>query len=519
MLQRRSKRILFSNGLIDSYNIYSESSESEGEKIEANNSNCEIWTSERFVPKIHKFTSKDSGIKGDISRSAKILDYFQFFVSEDLVELIANETNVYWSRKNNNTRSNSEKTALAELYCFFAVSFLMTRNKKLSLLEYWSTDKLLRSDIFGEIMSRDRYLKLLQMLHFNHDISPTNDRLYKIRNVIDILRKKFSQSFQPYQKLCIDKSLLLYKGQLSFKQYIPSKRNRFGIKSFLLSDCRTGFVQDIIVYAGSSTMVDTEKKDIGKSGAIVEALMKPYLGKGHTLYVDNWYSSPALFTFLHNNSTNVCGTVRKKRKGMPKIDERLERGEATYRSSNNLLAIKWMGEKEVYMLSTMHTVEFETAIRHGGKNVIQKPVCVLDYNKSMGAVDKADMVISTVESTHKFFFHLLDICVWNAYCLYKHKMKRPISMAKFQLQLIREILEKFHQSTSCQHRTGYNHPLRLTERHFPSVYESVGKNRCRRCVVCSANDKRRESTYECKDCNVGLCVDPCFKIYHTKLNY
>ena len=34
----------------------------------------------------------------------------------------------------------------------------------------------------------------------------------------------------------------------------------------------------------------------------------------------------------------------------------------------------------------------------------------------------------------QIFFHLLDICVWNAYCLYKHKMQKAISMAKFQLK-------------------------------------------------------------------------------------
>ena len=417
----------------------------------------------------------------------------------------------------------SDGTGLAELYCFFAMS-LLTRNKKLSLAEYWSKDKLLRSDIFGELMTRDRYFKLLQMLHFTDDVGHTNDRLYKIRNV-EILPKAFNESFQPYQRLCIDESLLLYKGRLSFKQYIPSKRSRFGIKSFILSDCETGFVQDLIIYAGSSIMVDTENLDIGKSGAIVETLMKPHLGKGHILYVDNWYASPALLKFLHNNGTNACGTVTKRRKGMPKIDKRLKKGEAAFRSSDNLLVLKWMDKKEVYMLSTMHTAEFTTVIRHGGERVIQKPVCVLDYNNSMGAVDKADMVISTVNSTRKslkwyrkFFFHLVDICVWNAYCLYKHKMKRPISMARFQLQLIREILGKYHQSINHQHLTGNNHPLRLTE-HFPSVYKSVGKKPRRRCVVCHANDKRRETVYECKNCNVGLCVDPCFKIYHCELNY
>jgi len=75
-----------------------------------------------------------------------------------------------------------------------------------------------------------------------------------------------------------------------------------------------------------------------------------------------------------------------------------------------------MDKKEVYMLSTMYTAEFKTVIRHGGERVIQKPVCVLDYNNSMGAVDKADMgavdkadmgavdkadIISTVNSTRK----------------------------------------------------------------------------------------------------------------------
>ncbi|CAK9813141.1 PiggyBac transposable element-derived protein 4 [Anthophora plagiata] len=116
---------------------------------------------------------------------------------------------------------------------------------------------------------------------------------------------------------------------------------------------------------------------------------------------------------------------------MPKFTDRLEKGEASFRSSNNLLAVKWIDKKEVYMLSTMHTADFATVSRRGRERVVQKPVCVLDYNNSMGTVDKADMVISTVNSTRKslkwhrkFFFHLLNVCVWNAYCLYKHRTKK-----------------------------------------------------------------------------------------------
>ncbi|KAI4478521.1 hypothetical protein M0804_011844 [Polistes exclamans] len=543
MSQRSSESIQSSNGLFDSDSdsdlenqinviprrnrraIYS-TSESETEQTETQDDNSEVWTSKTFVPSIHQFAVADSGIKKNINRSAKILDFFQLLLSEELVELIARESNGYLARKRNNNVNISEGTGLDELYCFFAVSLLMTRNKKLSLGEYWSKDKLLRSDIFGELMTRDRYFKLLQMLHFNDDVNHSNDRLYKIRNVVEMLRKSFNEVFQPFQRLCIDESLLLYKGRLSFKQYIPSKRSRFGIKSFILSDCDTGFVQDLITYAGSSTTADSENASMGKSGAIVETLMKPHLGKGHTLYVDNWYASPALFKFLYNNGTNACGTVIKRRKGMPKFDKRLKKGEAEFRSCDNLMVLKWMDKKEVYMISTMHPTQFKTLITHGGAKVIHKPVCVLDYNNSMGAVDKADMVISTVNSIHKslkwyrkFFFHLVNICVWNAYCLYKHKTKQPISMAKFHLQLIKEILEKYHENISRPHTIGNNNPLRLIKRHFPSVYKAPGNKPRRRCVVCRANNRRRETVYECKNCDVRLCVDPCFQIYHCKLNY
>ena len=207
MSQRSSKRIPSSNGLTDSNSdsdnenqtnvirhrnrrAICSTSESEAEQIETHDNNSEVWTSKTFVPKIYKFAVADSGIKRNINRSAKILDFFQLLLSEELVELIARETNRYWSRKNNNNENMSDGTGLAELYCFFAVSLLMTRNKKLSLAEYWSKDKLLRSDIFGELMTRDRYFKLLQMLQ----LSPM------MLVVLMIVCTKYETSLKYYEK-------------------------------------------------------------------------------------------------------------------------------------------------------------------------------------------------------------------------------------------------------------------------------------------------------------------------------
>ncbi|KAL2741621.1 piggyBac transposable element-derived protein 4-like [Vespula maculifrons] len=50
------------------------------------------------------------------------------------------------------------------------------------------------------------------------------------------------------------------------------------------------------------------------------------LHKNHTLYVDNWYTSPAVFILLHKNGTNACETVRKRRKGVPIIQNKLKNG-------------------------------------------------------------------------------------------------------------------------------------------------------------------------------------------------
>lgn len=97
------------------------------------------------------------------------------------------------------------------------------------------------------------------------------------------------------------------------------------------------------------------------------------------------------------------------------------------------------------MLSTFHTEEFvDTKRYYRTQEMIKKPKCVVDYNRLMGTVDKTDMVISIIHSQRKnmkwykkYFFHLIDICIQNAYCLYKLKTDKQISMAKFHLELIR----------------------------------------------------------------------------------
>ncbi|CAK9816642.1 PiggyBac transposable element-derived protein 4 [Anthophora quadrimaculata] len=90
--------------------------------------------------------------------------------------------------------------------------------------------------------------------------------------------------------------------------------------------------------------------------------------------------------------------------------------------------------------------------------------------------------------------------------------------------LIRDILRKYPQNRKMARggkRMSEDLPFRLIDRHFISKCDNradVGPSR-RKCVVCTNNKRRRETRYKCKKCDVGLCIDQCFKVFHTQLNY
>lgn len=428
-------------------------------------------------------------------------------------------------------------TTISELYTFLVAVLLMGIVKKPTLRDYWSTDPMLMTPFFTTLFSQDRWLLLLRVLHFvPNTTAHIMDPLYKIRPVLTSLTKAFGRVFTPHKDLCVDESLMLWKGRLSFKQYIPSKRNRFGVKFFILCDVATGFVQDLIVYTGASTDI-TLVEGLGVSGSVVATLLQKYLGKGRVLYVDNWYSSPTLFNFLLDHQTGACGTVRPNRRGMPTFRSRMSRGEVEFRQNGDMLAVKWHDKRDVHVLSTVHTSTMsETGkVDHVTGELRRKPDCVLEYNLKMGAVDKTDMQNSFVECARKslkwykkLYFHLMDIALLNAYIVYKELTGRSIKYQQFRLNVMRQLLEEHHtpRRPPTGGRPSMDNPLRLTARHFPTEIPQTGlqgKNTRRACKVCKHTTRRQKkkqyTRYMCLPCDTPLCPAPCFAEYHTHKHY
>jgi hypothetical protein len=424
----------------------SSSSTSNCRRTRNKNAASQIWVSGNFKPHLFSFNSNQCGlIQYLVNRQLEIpLDFFHLYFDKTLLEIIASETNRYHLQNYKYTSSHAAPWVDAnidEMYVFLATTMLMTHVKKHKIQEYWSTDQLIMTPVFSHIFSRDRYLALLRYIHFNNNENYTvQDRLFKVKPIIDDLKAKFHLSLNPYQNLVIDESLMLWKGRLSFKQYIPSKRNRFGVKLYVLCNCRTGFILDFIPYTGSTTPIYSDKR-LGASGSLVMKLMEKYLQKGHNLYVDNWYSTPALFEALHSMKTGACGIVRLNRIHLTNFQTiNLEQYQQVFRRTDILLALKLKGRRDVHMLSTIHETNMVPTgkIDHITKNPRMKPICIKEYNENMGAIDKSDMQFSFSECIRKrikwykkFFFHLLDVTLLNASILYKLKTGKTIHLSDF----------------------------------------------------------------------------------------
>ena len=191
------------------------------------------------------------------------------------------------------------------------------------------------------------------------------------------------------------------------------------------------------------------------------------------------------------------------------------------------MALKWKDKKDVAVLSTIHDNAFDNVVSKKGI-ARDKPKAVIDYNANMGGVDLSDSMLchySTARNRMKKFYlkifrHLLDITVLNSFVIY-HKMGGKMSRLNFIILLGETLISKNQPSVQS---TSIGRPScmvektsRLIGRHFPDYCPATEKNPkpTRKCAQCRKNNIRKQSSYWCPDCEVGLCVSPCFKIWHT----
>ena len=296
---------------------------------------------------------------------------------------------------------------------------------------------------------------------------------------------------------------------------------------------------------------DSLDDPLGMTAAVVLRLVEPVNGRGHHIYMDNYYTSPALFSRLRSLGFGACGTLRLTRRGVPaEAKARLEKGERRLVPVDEAMnVVQWHDKRLVSVLSTIHddtpvAVERRSRRAPGGREMVEKPQAVVEYNKYMGGVDLGDQLLTYSHRTRKWwrrtFFFLFDAAVVNSYTLYRQQQQerggRCLTHEQFRVELAKDLLAEANTATPLstaaalsatpashgQHPEVLNPQSRLHDRHFPGQLgkTAAGKQIQHDCTVCSKRKGRgrKTTTYCCKQCQLPMCTVPCFELYHTKVD-
>ncbi|XP_054259854.1 piggyBac transposable element-derived protein 4-like [Macrosteles quadrilineatus] len=402
-----------------------------------------------------------------------------------------------------------------ELKTFLGLTILMGNVDIPTLKHYWSKDPLYEHPIFGSTMARNRYESILQCLCFyDRDTDPTNHKMHKIDQVLNHVLENCNKVYSPGKNLSLDEAMVLFRGRLSFRQYIKNKAHKYGIKLYEL--CTSdGYILNIIIYQGKGTLTNEEK---GHTYQVVMKLMENYLHKGHAVFLDNFYNSVDLAETLLEHQTNMCGTLQADRSANPQVvvQAKLKKGEYISRQKGDVTVMKWRDKRNVLTISTTNGPEMENVTNRRGV-VIKKPSMIVAYNKGMSGIDRSDQMLSYYSTPRKslrwyvkIFLHLLDVSLWNSVYLFS-KLNGKMTYLSYRDIIIKHFLQvepvKRPLRTSISSAVSQHLPMKLEKRV--------------RCYVCrSKHSKRTDTFYICNVCKdpkekaLGFCISPCFREHH-----
>ncbi|KAJ8332499.1 hypothetical protein SKAU_G00422880 [Synaphobranchus kaupii] len=292
-------------------------------------------------PSVHPFApARTPGAQLDFTMEYSPLELFQLTFSQSVVQTLCTNTNKKAQRRiDQGMKTPWSPLEPGELYRYFGVLISMGLVRCPETRDYWSRARCYSLPFPRTVFSRTRFEAISWALHISDpDTDGQNDAL---------------RGTDRYDRL-------------------------FRLRPLIDEKSPTGK---------------------GLSHDDVIDLLTPYLGTGYQVYVDNWYTSTALFQELHGMRFGACGTCRENRKGYP-----------------------------------------VTKVNDMPRNA--ERVSVREYNKFMGGVDLSDALLKyysirrkTMKRYKALLFHFIDVAVVNGFLLHKElaaqKQRRPLTHKRF----------------------------------------------------------------------------------------
>ena len=383
-----------------------------------------------------QFTGPQPGTNVILGPDATEFDFFELFFPAFLLQLIVRQTNLYARQKIAQKPDPTwREVSLPEMKAWLGIRVYMSIVQLPQVPMYWSTDALFGNLSIRRVMKRDRFNKISQYLHLNDSqrnlprAHPDHDKLYLVRPVLDAVLDTCIRNYNPHQNPSIDEAMVKFRGCLSFRQYLPAKPTKYGIKVWMRADPTNGYTNEFQVYTGREGNV----RETGLAARVVMDLTRRIWGHHHIVNTDNYFTSLDLADRVLQQNTYLRGTVRSNRKGFPQQqlpkNAVKQQGQFKTAQKGELTACVWMDKKPIYTLSTAdNPATIETTVprksRGGEVRQIPAPSIVHEYNQNMNGVDVADQLrteYSTYRTAKKWWYYLFwflfDVSITNGFIL------------------------------------------------------------------------------------------------------
>ena len=194
------------------------------------------------------------------------------------------------------------------------------------------------------------------------------------------------------------------------------------------------------------------------------------------------------------------------------------------------MATLWQDKQAVRILSSCCEPQGADTVtrrrRNQNSTSLPCPPAVKMYSQYMGGVDRSDRMVRTYSVSRaskkwwfRLFYYFLDTCIANSYILYNASPNHP---KLTELEFIKALSLSLIGSSSKEAQV-QPHPQRKRSKtqqtprvtahnHWPEKLKQP-----RKCHYCSRpGSQGPRSRYMCEACQVTLCLDSCFKLYHTR---
>lgn len=450
---------------------------------------------------------------------------FELFIPDDIKKIILDCTNLEGWRVFGERWKEMDQT---HLDAYFGVLILagVFKSKGESTESLWDAES--GREILRATMSLKNFHHVSRIIRFDdRDDRPARrqrDKLAAIRTVWDKWVHRLPLFYNPGPNVTVDEQLMPFRGRCPFRQYIPSKPAKYGIKIWAACDAASSYAWNLQVYTGKPDGGVAEKNQ----GMRVVLDMTQGLC-GHNITCNNFFTSHKLGQELLKRKLTMVGTVRKNKPELPPdllITKKRPVNSSKFAFTANTSLVSYVPKKgkNVVLMSTLHRDGRICGQEH------QKPEIIMDYNATKGGVDNMDKLVTGYSCKRKtlrwplvIFFNMLDISAYNAFVIWlalnpnwnRGKLqKRRLFLEQLGKALVRPQIQRRQHIPRTPASAAIMRKIQEEDAGAPSVQptepssaepEVVARsNKKKRCDVCGPKIDRK-TQYTCIKCKKFIC--------------